>query len=345
MIRKRLKESARGGGLYFPESSASLRFISTGCEVLNCVLGGGWARGRIGNIVGDKSTGKTLLVIEACANFAALEPGGDIFYREIEAAFDIPYAQRLGLPKDRVDFGEPGQFTTVEDIFEDLQAICERAIVRKKNGRKTRPILYIVDSLDALSDRAEQERDVDKGSYGVNKAKKLSELFRKLVGKLARADVTVLIISQVRDNINATFGKKYKRSGGHALDFYASHVLYLAQIQRIKAVREGVERKVGVMIRCHCEKNKVANPFRECDVPLMFSYGIDDLAAACEFFKSVKKLGVLGINKKEIPKYLRRLTKLSHEDYQVERERVAGKVRRTWVKIEKRFEPTRRKYG
>ena len=153
-----------GGGAYFSAPSKSLQFISSGCKLLDCVLGGGWVLGRIANIVGDRSSGKTLLAIEACANFARQYSKGNIYYREAEAAFDVRYAETLGLPTDRVDFSD--SFHTVEDMFEDLTKVLES---ESKAG------LYIVDSLDALSDRSELKRDMDKGSYGAEKAKQMSE--------------------------------------------------------------------------------------------------------------------------------------------------------------------------
>src|SRR5262245_13229029 len=103
------------GGSYFPPSSqaSSLEFISSGCTVLDCVLGGGWPLGRISNIVGDRSTSKTGLVMEACSNFAIKYPKGRILYREAEAAFDVNYAASMGMPVDRVEFAPPDKFFTV----------------------------------------------------------------------------------------------------------------------------------------------------------------------------------------------------------------------------------------
>jgi recombination protein RecA len=164
--RERLSPS---GGNYFSGAKSKLDFITSGSTLLDLALGGGWAERRIANVVGDKSTGKTLLCIEATANFAIKYPKGKIRYREAESAFDKGYAQALGMPIDRIDFGSK-KIETVEDLFEDLTKICEKA--RQKE-------FVVVDSLDALSDRSELEREIDEGSYGANKAKKMSELFRR----------------------------------------------------------------------------------------------------------------------------------------------------------------------
>src|SRR3990172_1731587 len=156
MARRQLllkRRPANTGGLYFSSTKTNIDFISSGCAVLDCVLGGGWPLGRVVNIVGDKSTGKTLLAIEAAANCAATFTKGRIWYREAEAAFDRNYAAALGMPLARVSFGD-ARLRTVEDLFEDLAGAI------KSLGVKGPPGLYIVDSLDALSDRAELDRDM-----------------------------------------------------------------------------------------------------------------------------------------------------------------------------------------
>jgi recombination protein RecA len=153
--KSRVNPETISGGLYFPNKNPDIQFIPSGCTVLDLALGGGgWARRRISNIVGDRSTGKTLIAIEMAANFALSEPKGNIRYREAESAFDDKYAAALGFPVERVDRGEP--IDTIDDLFEDMSKVIE--------GAKG-PELYIVDSLDALSDRDEMERAIDKGSY------------------------------------------------------------------------------------------------------------------------------------------------------------------------------------
>jgi recombination protein RecA len=265
------------GGLYFGTPKTDVSFIPSGCKMLDLALGGGWARRRIANIVGDSSTGKTLLAIEASANFVMVEPKAKIRYREAEEAFDNNYAGALGFPLDKVDFGDP--LETIEDMFEDLQKVAEAA-----KG----PELYIVDSLDALSDRGEMARDIDQGSFGAEKAKKLSQLFRRLVSILSSKDITVIIISQVRDNIGAMpFAKKHVRSGGKALNFYSSQVAWLTQLGKLDKTISNVKRITGVRVKAAIEKNKIGLPYRDAEFSIMFGYGIDDYKACAEFWKQI----------------------------------------------------------
>src|SRR3990167_3427011 len=239
-VRRAQKE---GGAKVAPPSTLS--FIHSGCTLLDLVTGGArgaWPLGRITNIVGDKSTGKTLLAIEACANFSRQFKNGRIWYREAEAAFDPTYAETIGMPLDRVSFGKH-KLDTVEDFYTDLLKQTEWC---QENDR---PGLYILDSLDALSARKELERDVDKGSYGADKAKQMSQLFRKLIRQVEASKMSVIIISQIRDKIGVTFGRKTSRSGGHALDFYASIIIYLSHITTLTKIRNGQKRSTGIRIK------------------------------------------------------------------------------------------------
>ena len=244
--------------------------------MLDCVLGGGWPLGRISNVIGDKSTGKTLQAIEAIANFRRVFPGGLVRYFEAEAAFDNEYAAALGV---ELEDGELIGGDTVETLFDDLTATL--------NGLgEDQPALYIVDSLDAISDKAEMERKITDATYGGTKPKQLGQLFRRLTREIERKSLHLQIISQVRDNIGVTFGNKHTRTGGRALDFYASQILWLAHKGQIKKVVKGVTRAVGVEIKAKTSKNKVGLPFRECEYNILFGYGIDDEAASRDFMKT-----------------------------------------------------------
>lgn len=351
-------------GNYFIDDGKDVEFISTGSTMLDSVVSGGWAVGRIVNIVGDRSSGKTLLAIEACANFANAYPEGQIWYNEAEAAFDEGYAEALGLPVSDVFFvnktdpdetkvtakiKEDGQTTeindsnhTVEGLFEHLSKVCtyheERGI---SNG------LYVVDSLDAFSDRAELEREIDKGTFGQNKAKKMSEMFRRIVRRLERVGLTVIFISQVRDNIGVTFGPTKTRSGGKALDFYASQIIWLAESGKITKTVQGVERVVGVNVRVQCKKNKVGMPFRECAYPIEFGYGIDDLLSCAEWLAEIKDTHAektWKFNKSGFKRAVTTIKKKSDDEFFDISEQVARHCKKRWQEIEKGFIPKRSKY-
>lgn len=326
-------ERADAGGNYFTNPKEKLKFVSTGCALFNLALGGGWAENRISNIVGDKSTGKTLLCIEAAANFHIKYPKGRILYRESESAFDKAYAAALGFPMSAVEFGDE-PLETIEDFFEELDALTKR--------KHNQPVLYICDSLDALTDRDEQKREIGEGTYGTQKAKTLSKLFRMLVRSLSRSNVTVIIVSQIRDKLNAAqFGKKWTRSGGHAMDFYASHVVYLAQTGMIMKTVSNIRRPTGVMIKAKIDKNKVALPYREADFPILFGYGIDDMAASLAWLKHIKEL-----------KQVRYPANMSDKEIRIEARKAApddvrevqSYVVKRWYELERSFVPVRRKY-
>jgi recombination protein RecA len=341
--RKRLNvEPDDDGGDYFapePEDTTlPVAFIPTGCTTLDGVLGGGWPLGRISNVVGDKAVGKTLLAIEACANFAATYPKGTIWYREAEAAFDVPYARGLGLPEDRIDFGPDGidtSWETLDDILVDLD----------KQLKTAHTGLYIIDTLDALSSKAELKRVPGDGTYGLEKQKMLGEFFRRLRNRIKRADVHVMFVSQVRDNIGVTFGERYTRVGGKALDFYASQILWLSQLKKVVKTIRGVERPVGVRVRARCKKNKIGMPFRECEFVVRFGYGVDDLLACLEWLKSAGRLDALHLTDKTMPDYLVQSEKLQGQAYISRLREVQIATSKMWDTVEKDFAPKRSKYA
>lgn len=328
------KASSAGGGAYFSPPSATTRF-SSGCTLLDCVLGGGWAIGRVCNIVGDKSVGKSLLAIEAAANFLKEFTGGKVVYVETEAAFDQAYAKNLGIPINKIEFPNDDSerpIDTVEKLFNRLD---------EELTASEYETLFIVDSLDALSDDAEMERGIGDSSFGAGKAKKLSELFRRLNQQMAKKKFCVLIVSQVRDAIGVMFGKKHVRSGGKALDFYASQIVWLNNMGKIVRTKANVKRAVGVKVRAKCEKNKIGLPFRECDFPIYFNYGVEDVLANLEFLESVKQTSLDG---EKIDAIISRLEDMPQEEYDKVRDLSKVDVVSKWNEIEHGFSSDRRKY-
>lgn len=251
-------------------------FINTGSTMLNLALtgkvDGGWPLGRMSNVIGDKSTGKTLLAIEAATMFLNFPPPGikpKVIYIEAEAAFDQDYAASLGMPVDQVEF--PEGIDTIEGVFKKIEDILDKA-------KANEGYLLIVDSMDSLSSDAEMARDMDAKSYGMEKQKKLGELFRKKVRALESSKVHVMILSQVRENIDAMpFSPKFRRSGGKALDFYATHLVWLAEVEKLKNAKTGMV--YGITCKAKTTKNKVAKPFRDVEFPILFAYGVDNICS------------------------------------------------------------------
>ena len=324
-------------GEYFLSPPSSYTFIHSGAVTLDCVLGGGWPLGRFSNIVGDKSTGKTLLAIEAMANFARAFPKAvKARYAESEAAFDEGYAQAIGMPLNRVS--RPSEILeTVEDFFDDVSDYIDRC---------TRGGLYILDSLDALSDAEEIKKDIDKGSFGTGKAKKMSETFRRVIRDVERSKCHLMIISQVRSNIGVTFGRQYTRSGGRALDFYASQILYLAHKGEIRQTRNKVKRTVGVDIKVKCTKNKIGLPFRSCEFPILFGYGVEDICASIHWLRANSQTSGLGMTVKELNSIHKAAihSELDHDEAVELRELFTEHVLERWSDIERSFIPKRGKY-
>ena len=320
-----------------PPAKPAVSFIPSGGTMLDLVLGGGWAEGRVSNIVGDRSAGKTLLAIEACANFAALHGAANIRYAEAEAAFDISYARTMGMPEGVSYTDEEAPVRTVEDLNRDITQF-----LAKQNGRD--PCLYILDSLDALSDDAEMGRELGEATYGTGKAKAMSELFRRQTAAFRDKKCSFIVISQIRDKIGVTFGETKTRSGGRALDFYCSQVVWLAEIKKLERTVTGVKRMVGVQVEVRNKKNKVGKPFRRAEFSILFNYGIDDELSMLDWL--AKNGGAAPADLKELGRLLTtartarnraEITNIWHTLNQLTTKR--------WNEIENALEPPMRKYS
>jgi recombination protein RecA len=320
----------------------SVKFIPSGSKMFDLVLAGGWGQGRIINIVGDKSSGKTLLAIEAVINCVRLSGTDHVRYAEAEAAFDEDYARSLGMP-DGIAFArnEEGRgLQTVEDFYKDLDGWL-------KTRTSGKPCLYVLDSLDSLSDDKEMESEIGTASYGAAKAKKMSEMFRKLTQKIEDANCTLFIISQIRDKLDAgLFGEKKTRSGGKALDFYASQIVWLAELGKIKKTSKGIERIIGTQVQARTKKNKIGMPFRDCELNIIFSYGVDDEESMLAWLKKNKAESLLSVDPKEIrADLIAARADGDRESVRAINKMLFAAVAQRWQEVEAAIAPTMRKYA
>jgi len=332
--------------LTLPPGEKEQDYITSGCTVFDCALGGGWAARRMINIVGDNSTGKTLLAIELTANFARAFPQGAIKYAEAEEAFDHSYGRCVGLPSSRVEFlSSPHEHGVmlVEDVYKWLDEAADWC------NKKKQPLLFILDSLDAVSSRQEMARDINDDSYGTERAKKVGEAVRKVNAKASKAGVTIVIISQTRAKIGVTFGATKTRSGGAALDFYASQIVWLSEIKLLKKTIRKIERPVGKVIRIRVRKNKAGLPNRELELPLIYGYGIDDMMAHAEFLDKAigfddPRIASLGLVKSTYKETITRLRDSPGPIRGNAKALLSEVTEEAWNEIETRFIPKRGKY-
>lgn len=339
--RKRVRgsEAPEEQNNYFLSEKKNIKFVHSGCTMLDCSIGGGYALGRMVNIVGDKSTSKTGLSTEALINFIMQYPEGYAAYRETEGAYDEAYAEAMGLPVDKVDFGDPeSPMDTVEKFSDDFTKFVDKCI------KDDVPGIYVVDSFDSLSDESEMKRDLGDGTYGMEKQKKVGIMFRKLNKKIEKSKVLLIIVSQVRENIGVAFGEKYRRSGGKALDFYASQVIWLAHTGILKRTVKKVERPYGIKLKSKCKKNKVGFPFREAEFEFIFGYGVDDIAASVNWLYEVNRLKDLGYNASKKGDLKKVIDDIKDGRSMKEIKKLQRHVKKVWLEIEEGFLPPRGKY-
>jgi recombination protein RecA len=324
------------GGIYFSNLKPPVDFVSSGCTILDCTIGGGWPLTRISNVVGDESTGKTLLAIEAFANFNRQFSNGLMFYREAESAFDEGYAAALGMPVERVDISDPDSIITIEDCYEDLSKAIDKC---KSSGL---PGFYVLDSLDGLTSKAEMKEKFDAASYNTDKAKMIGKLLRMSRKGVAQANMHFMVISQTRDKIGAMFPTK-TRSGGRSLDFFASQALWLSHADDVTRTINGIKRVTGIHIKANCKKNKIALPYRRCEFTISFGHGIDSLVTSMDWLEDSSLWDEVFEVKR--PALKNRLDKMTNTEYWQETERVSREVVRLWKGVEDGFlENVRPKY-
>lgn len=314
--------------------------ISTGSTLLNLAcsdkLHGAFLPGKMVNLIGDSSSGKTLIALSVFAEMARQKQFNDyrFIYDDVEAAceFDIEKlfnkstATRIETPDDNES----------SNTIESFQANIFDALNNK------RPFVYVLDSLDALDAEDDQKKAQEnikarhedkeiKGSYGMAKPKMMSSILRQVVRNLKKTKSLLIIISQTRDNINPMSFTKKTRSGGRALQFYASHEIWLAVAKKLKKK----DNVIGIVCRAKVTKNKLTGKVREVEFPLLTGYGIDDVDSCIDY---LVKEGQWQKGKQKA----KMIDQIEKEDSEEKLYKLVSKV---WHKVEESIKPKRkRKY-
>lgn len=249
--------------------------ISTGSMNLDMALGvGGFPKGRIIEIYGPESSGKTTLAIHAVAE--AQRKGGIAAFIDAEHAFDPVYAKNIGVDIDNLLISQP-------DNGEQALEIADNLI------RSGSIDIIVIDSVAALTPKSEIEGEMGDSKVGLQ-ARLMSQALRKLTSTISKTNCCCIFINQLREKIGVMFGNPETTTGGNALKFYASVRL---DIRRVQAIKEG-DQNVGNRVKVKVVKNKVAPPFRVCEFDLMFGEGISKVGEIVDLgveYSVLKKSG------------------------------------------------------
>ena len=271
------RQFGKGSIMRLGENTFSLmdNVISTGCLSLDVALGvGGVPKGRIIEIYGPESSGKTTLALHIVAE--AQKAGGHAAYIDAEHAVDPEYSQNLGVNVEDLLISQP-------DSGEQALEICETLV------RSSALDVIVIDSVAALVPKAELDGEMGDTHVGLQ-ARLMSQALRKLTGTVSRSNTTVIFINQIREKIGVMFGNPETTPGGRALKFYSSVRM---EIRRITTLKDGVD-SIGSKVRVKVIKNKVAPPFKQSEFDIMYGKGISmigDILDLAVLGNIVEKMG------------------------------------------------------
>ncbi|MBI9009492.1 MAG: recombinase RecA [Tenericutes bacterium] len=291
--------------------------ISTGSISLDAALGvGGYPKGRIVEIYGPESGGKTTLALHAIAE--AQRAGGYAAFIDAEHALDPGYARNLGVNIDTLILSQPD---TGEQALEITEALIRSGAID----------LLVIDSVAALVPEAEIRGEMGDSHVGLQ-ARLMSQAMRKLSGALSKSNCIAIFINQIREKVGVMFGNPEVTPGGRALKFYSSVRL---EIRRGEQIKEGTDI-VGNVARIKVVKNKVAAPFKKCEVDIVFGLGISKVGEICDLgveYEIINKSGSwysynnnkIGQGRENVKKYLLENPELQEEINKLIREKIANK--------------------